>query len=28
MPRVSDLVQQIIKEAETILREVPKKVLA
>jgi enoyl-[acyl-carrier protein] reductase II len=28
MPRVNDLVQQIIKEAETVLRNVPKKVLA
>jgi enoyl-[acyl-carrier protein] reductase II len=27
MPRVNDLVQEIVKEAETVLREVPKKVL-
>lgn len=27
MPRVNDLVQEIIKEAETVLRKVPKKVL-
>jgi NAD(P)H-dependent flavin oxidoreductase YrpB (nitropropane dioxygenase family) len=28
MPKVSDLVQQIVKEAETVLREVPRKVLS
>ncbi len=28
MPRVNDLVQQIVKEAETVLRNVPEKVLA
>lgn len=28
MPRVDDLVQQIIKEAETVLKEIPRKVLA
>jgi enoyl-[acyl-carrier protein] reductase II len=28
MPSVNDLVQEIMREAETILREVPKKVLA
>jgi hypothetical protein len=28
MPRVNDLVQQIVKEAETVLRMVPKNVLA
>jgi len=28
MPRVDDLVQEIVKEAETVLRKVPKKVLA
>jgi len=28
MPRVNDLVQDIMREAETVLREVPKKVLA
>jgi len=27
MPRVDDLVQEIMKEAETVLREVPKKIL-
>ncbi len=27
MPRVNDLVQEIVREAETVLREVPKKVL-
>jgi len=27
MPRVDDLVQEIVGEAETVLREVPKKVL-
>jgi enoyl-[acyl-carrier protein] reductase II len=27
MPRVNDLVQEIVKEAETVLRKVPKKVL-
>jgi enoyl-[acyl-carrier protein] reductase II len=27
MPRVNDLVQQIVREAETVLREVPRKVL-
>jgi enoyl-[acyl-carrier protein] reductase II len=28
MPKVNDLVQAIVKEAETVLRKVPKKVLA
>jgi 5'-deoxynucleotidase YfbR-like HD superfamily hydrolase len=28
MPKVNDLVQEIMREAETTLREVPKKILA